>query len=159
MFKIIKFIKTTVLLGKRLEAEKEEQKKEGYEVEHVFRGYENYLIYREGERELTAQVEAVSDFTREFKLFTNSYLTWNKPRGEKVTPFDHQKVTNRFVKYLSCWGGETILDGVPFQSLEEIKESLRTDDIEFVEHDGFVYYEMDADDERKRKDSILNQTK
>jgi hypothetical protein len=146
------------MLNKRLEEDKEQQKQEGYSVEGVFKGYENYLIYREGEREVTAEVHFFS-YLNDVRLFINSYRKWDKPHSEELTSFDHQKITNRFVKYLSCWGGEVVLDDSPFRDLEQIKESLRRDGIEFEEHDGYVVYQADIEDERKRKDSILNKLK
>ena len=79
-------------LNKRLNEEAEQQKQEGYSVKGIFKGYENYLIYREVEREVTAELEFISDFTGETKLFRNSYRKWDKPRGEELTPFDIKKL-------------------------------------------------------------------
>jgi hypothetical protein len=161
MFKIIKFFQNIVMLNNRLTVEVEQQKEEGYSIEHDFHGYDYYLNYREGDKEATAQLKFLSDFTREVKLFRNSYPKWTKPKGEEITPFDHQKLTNRFAKYLACWSGEVLLDDTPFEyeDLEQIKERLTKARIKFEERDGYVFYTVDIEDARKREDSPLNRYK
>jgi hypothetical protein len=159
MFKIIKFIQKLVNENKLLAAEKEQQEKEAYSVERVLEPTTSYLVYREDEKEVTAQYRIITIFTRETKLFRNSYRIWKKPRREEITPFDHQKITNRFVKYLACFGCEVILDDAPFESMEQIKERLTKAGIKFKDHGDFVTYEAGIEEERKREDSMLNRMK
>lgn len=142
MFKILKFIKNVVLLNKRLTAEEERQKKEGYSIEFV-NGPEQYVIYREGDRKVAAGM--TFSIFNDVTIYTNSFVKWDFPRGEKLTAFDYQKVLNRLVRYFSCWGGEISLDDSHIPDFEELKESLRQRGIPFEERDGVLIYQIYKD--------------
>ena len=154
MFKFFKFIQNVVLLNERLAQEEEQQKREGYLIESIHHGPEHYFTYYEGSRELSVG----ADFTwlNDVRIYTQSFVKWDKPRGEELTQFDYQKVLNRLVKYFSCWGGEVILDDCHLQGLDEIKAELDKDGIEFQEVDGVIIYKSTLEEERKRKSSVFN---
>jgi hypothetical protein len=156
MFKILQFIKNQVLLNQRLNEEGEQQKKEGYKIDFVQQGPERYITYCEGKKEVT--VEASFNFWNDVRLYKQSFVKWDKPRGEELTPFDYQKILNRLVRYFSCWGGEVILDDsdLQIQDLNEIKAELEKDGIEYQEMDGVIVYQSTVEEERKRKNSFLN---
>lgn len=154
MLKFFKFIKNIVLLGKRLAIEEERQKKEGYLIESIHHGPEHYFTYYEGDKE----VSVGADFTwlNDVRLYTQSFVKWDKPRGEELTPFDYQKVQNRLVRYFFCWGGEVILDDSHLQDLDEIKAELDKDRIKYQEIDGVIVYQSTVDEERRRKNGFFN---
>jgi hypothetical protein len=154
MFKILKFIKNQVLLNQRLNEEEEQQKSEGYFIESIHHGPEHYFTYFEGDKE----VSVGADFTllNDVRLYTQSFVKWDKPRGKELTTFDYQKVLNRLVRYFSCWGGEVILADCHLRDLEEIKAELDKDGIEYQEVDGVVVYESTVEEERKRKNGFFN---
>ena len=154
MFRILKFIKNVFLLNGRLTAEEERQKKEGYLIEFIHEGPQYYFKYYEGDREVSVGV----DFTylNDAKIYTKSFVKWSKPRGEELTPFDYQKILNRLVRYLSCWGGEVILDNSHIKDLEEIKAELDRDGIKYQEIDGVLMYQSTVEDEKKRKNPMFD---
>jgi hypothetical protein len=153
MFKFFRYLKNQMLLGKRLSIIEEQQKKEGYSITFLHAGTEQYLIYREGEREVSAGISFT--YFNDVILYTNSFVKWSTPRGEELTDFDYQKVLNRFVKYCSSWGGDIRLDNSKLEDLEGLKESLKQRGIPFKEIDGVIVYESTVEEERKRKNSFF----
>ncbi len=154
MFRFFKYIKSQILLNKRLADEESQQRKEGYAIKFEQYGPARCITYVEGDREVGIEV----DFTvlNDVRIFTGSFKKWNKPSGEVLTPFDFQKVLNRLVRYFSCWGGEVVLDDSPIPDSEQLKESLRNAGMPFEELDGGVIrYEFNVDEERTRNGGIL----
>jgi hypothetical protein len=115
MFKFLKFIKNVALLNRRLNEEEERQNKEGYSIKFTQEGPEQYINYYEGNRKLAIGFEFT--WLNDVILQTNSFIRWNVPKGQELTPDEYQKVLSRLIRYFSCWGGEVILDDSPFQWL------------------------------------------
>lgn len=151
MFKVLKFIENQIHLNRRLTKEEQQQKREGYSITFEQYGPDREITYYEGDKEVSVGVDF--NWFNDVRLYTKSFVKWDKPRGEELTPFDYQKVLNRLVRYFSCWGGEVILDDSHLQDLEEIKAELNRDGIEYQEFDGIIAYQSTIEDERKRKSS------
>ncbi len=104
MFKFFKYIKNQILLNQRLTDEEKQQRREGYSIKLMQEGSEQYIVYKENNREII--VFAGFTLLNDVQLHKNSYLSWSDFEGGKLTSLEYQRVQNRLIRYLSCWGGE-----------------------------------------------------
>ena len=112
MFKFLKFLRNITLLNKRLTAEEERQKAEGYRIEFTHEGNESYITYYEGNREIPIGFEFT--LLNDVILNANSFKRWNG-RGKELTTLEYERIQDRLVRYFSCWGGDVKLDDSPFK--------------------------------------------
>jgi len=89
MFKFLKFFKNQILLNKRLTAEEELQKAEGYRIKFTQAGNESVITYYEGNREIPIGFEFT--LLNDVILNTNSFRRWNG-RGKELTPLEYERV-------------------------------------------------------------------
>lgn len=143
MFKLYQFVKNIVFLNRRQAADRISQMKEGYSIEMNGAGPETCITYIENNRE----IDVLAEFTmlNDVILYAYSLRRWSRPQSEELTQFDYQKVLNRVVRYLSCWG-EVEISETKLRDTEELKQSLSEQGIQFIEHeDGVITYSVDVD--------------
>ena len=155
MFKLLSYVRNQLRLGSRLREERGLQAKGGYEITFAQEGPQRSITYRENGKEVTVQVEFT--WLNDVTLYINSFKVWDRPRGEKLNPFEYEKVTDRLVRFLSCWGDVT-LDSSPLERTQDLKESLIEQGIPFEElEDGIVHYISTVERERERKGGFFNE--
>jgi hypothetical protein len=143
VFGFVRFVRNLFSLNKRLAENSLQQAEEGYKIEFTNIGPERYITYSENGRE----IDIIADFTilNDVVLYTVSLRHWDNPKREELTSFDYQKVMNRVIRYLSCWGNVT-LDGSELRRNEDLEKSLEQQGIDFVVlKDGTIKYEIDLD--------------
>ena len=148
MIGVFKLVRHFILWKSQLAEDKERQNREGYRIDMEGGGPETYIIYQEN----GCEVGVIADFTwfNDVTLFTDSLRRWTIPYDVELTDFDYQKVLNRVINYLSCWGEVTLNDS-KLQRNEDLKRSLTEQGIEFEELDnGVIHYSLDADEYRER---------
>src|SRR5687768_8899885 len=101
MFKLLAYIKNQLHLGRRLHEERRLQEKEGYEITFAQEGPQRSITYHENGREVTVHLEFT--WLNNATLYVESFKVWDRPRGEKLSQSEYEKVSNRLVRYLSCW--------------------------------------------------------
>jgi hypothetical protein len=149
MLRIFRYFKNLYLLPRRKTADEKCQLVEGYAVTFESVGPQRYITYKEGDREIA--VIAEFSLMNDVVLFTDSLTRWSSPSNEPVSDFDQQKVLNRVMKYLSCWG-EVTLDSRLLPTSEDFKLDLQKAGIQCDElPSGIIHYSIDIEDERKRK--------
>lgn len=143
MIKLFQFVKNIMLLNRRKAADKITQSKEGYSIEMNGSGPETYITYIENNLE----IDVAANFTmfNDVILYTDSLRKWSRPKSEVLTPFDYQKVLNRVIRYLSCWG-EVEIDESRLPDNDDLKRSLTEQGIPFTElENGVITYSVNAD--------------
>ena len=146
---LFRLIKNVILFNKRMAEVKSIQSREGYSIEMSGTGPETYWTYTEDGREIAVG----ADFTlwNDVTLYTDSLRKWSEPYGTDVSEFDYQKILDRCIRYFSCWGQVT-LDDTILPSIEDIKNSLSKQGVEFAElENGVIHYKMDADKFREQQ--------
>lgn len=108
MFGFFRLIKNLALMHSRLKQERARQVAKNYRIETTGDGPETYITYFENGKEIAVW----ADFTvfNDVTLYTYSLKRWHVPRGNEVTASDYQKVLDRVIQYLSCWGKVTLDD-------------------------------------------------
>jgi hypothetical protein len=143
MFRVLRFLKNLLLWQKRITANRRVQVRDGFRLEIDNSGPARYITYFEDGRE----INVLTDFTalNEVTLYTDSLRKWSVPYGEELSSFDYQRVFNRVLQYLSCWG-EVTLDESKLSDSEDLRRSLADQRIDFVEHEsGIISYSVDAE--------------
>src|SRR5947209_5427804 len=116
MFRFLKNIGFLISFPKRKRQELEKQKREGYSVDMPPGSRGEWLIYREGEKSLEAQL-TWGDGCR---LYTESLKEWDTPvKGERLSPEEYNLVLRRIKEYLSIQTSEFILDDSPGMTMED----------------------------------------
>jgi len=141
MLQFLKNIRLLTSFPKRKRLELEKQKREGYSVEMPSESRGEWLIYREGEKSLEAQL-TWGDGCR---LYTASLETWNAPvKGERLTPEEYDLVLRRIREYLSLHTSEVSLDdsrGMTYEEgLARMKEMGEGEGWEMVDDGGQVKF-------------------
>ena len=141
MLRFLKNIGSLISFPKRKRLELEKQKREGYSVESSPESRGEWLIYREGNKILEAQL-TWGDGCR---LYTESLKTWNAPvKGVRLSPEEYALVLRRIREYLSIHTSEVISDDSPGMTIEEyhqyIKPMLEREGWEIQEVGGQVSY-------------------
>ncbi|PYS97914.1 MAG: hypothetical protein DMF63_17825 [Acidobacteria bacterium] len=148
MLRFVRFVNNLLRLNGRLAADRADQARDGYLIEWSNHGPERYISYSDNDRELDVH----ADFTllNDVVLYSDSLRSWTAPQRKEVTPFEYQKVLNRVIRYLSCWG-DVRIDDRKLQDSEDLKRALTELGIDFTERDdGIIVYRADADSMRKR---------
>src|SRR5688572_13297463 len=121
MLKICRFLKNLWQQKRLLADDRAQQLQEGYSIDWSNRGPERYITYIENGRE----IDVLADFPalNEVVLYGDALRKWSSPKREEVTPFEYQKLLNRVVWYLSCWGDVTV-DNRKLRDTEDVKSEL-----------------------------------
>jgi uncharacterized protein len=155
MFGLLRLVKNLASFDGRKARDDEKQVAEGYRITATGSGPETYVTYHDGDREIG--VIAKFSWSNDVLLYTDSLKRWSVPYNAELTEFDFQRVLNRVMSYLSCWG-KVSLDHSELPTQEDLKKSLIDKGIEFEElENGVLRYSIDADtlwegSKKRRKD-------
>ena len=98
---------------------REKQKREGYIVEIPTGSRGEYVVYREGERSLSAFIDV--SLATGVRLYTETIRKWETPvKGEVLSHSKYELVLNRIRDYLSLEGPVTLDDSSLITSEEQL---------------------------------------
>jgi len=143
MFETVRFLRKLFFLRSSLARDSALQASNGYRIEMSQVGPERSITYSEGEQE----IDIIAGFTllNRVTLYVDSLTEWTIPAGQKLTLFDFQKVLNRTIRYLACWG-EVTLDDSKLPSDRSVRDFLVSNGIGFSEvGNGVINYRLDLD--------------
>jgi hypothetical protein len=111
--------------------ERKKQQAGGFEIEIPSGSRGEYVVYREGNKWLDAQIDI--SWRDGVRLYTQSLKKWQAPmKGQQLSQAEYELVVKRISEYLSI-EGEVTLDNSPLMSYEEQLASMR----EMAEGEGW----------------------
>jgi len=149
MRKLFRFFKNIYLLDRRRAQEELRQRDEGYSIELVQEGPEQYIDYIEGDRKASITVEF--SWMNDVVVFTDSFRSWSRPYEVELSDLDFLRVRQRVIRYLQCWGGDVREDERQFRKTADLKKHLELEGIPYEDlGDGLIMYSNDIEEERKK---------
>ena len=149
MRKLFRFFKNIYLLDPRRAQEELRQRDEGYSIELVQEGPEQYIDYIEGDRKASITVEF--SWMNDVVVFTDSFRSWSRPYEVELSYLDFLRVRQRVIQYLQCWGGDVRDDERQLRKTADLKKQLELEGIPYEDlGDGLIMYSNDIEEERKR---------
>jgi hypothetical protein len=115
--------------------QRKKQQAGGYEIEIPSGSRGEYVVYREGDKWLDAQIDI--SWREGVHLYTESLKKWQAPlKDQELSQGEYELVVKRICEYLSI-EGEVTLDYSPLLSYEENLASMKS----MAESEGWVFDE------------------